>query len=214
MITNNVNFYISSLCTPLYLDILNKGDKDNAISQIPFDFLSEENGAKKFKESVKKVSIRGSIEYKHWVKWFKECYNPVECCLSHHTVTIQVHHHPLVLEDYFDMALYFLYSNKITYTSGLITDLVMRWHYQGIVPACYLSKTEHENWHENHDKTIPEECIYGDLEGLLTDPITSQLLNQSHYSKIITYMPEFYKSHKELFKEPSKKEEDEFEENW
>lgn len=196
---SDIELYMKELSTTRYLDIMGDGDEDNTEARLPYDFLSEEGGAKKFKESTKKVSIRNCIEYKCWVKWFHKRYGPPICCLSAHTVTIQVHHHPLTLEDYYDMAIAFIHNNNLKYTSGLISDLVMRWHYKQIVPGCFLSKTEHDNWHDNHNKFIPEECVYGNLEGLLTDPITSKLITEYHYSKIITYMPEFYQKHKELF---------------
>lgn len=198
---NDFQLYIDELKSSYNLDTMGDGSEESISARLPFDFLSEENGFKKFKESVKKVSIRNSIEYRSWVKWFHDRYGPPICCLSNHTVTIEVHHHPLTLEDYFDMALQFITDQKLTYTSGLITDLVLRWHYKQIVPGCFLSKTEHKNWHDHHDKFIPEENIYGDLIGLLIDPITSNLLSEYHYAKIATYMPEFYKEHKDLFKD-------------
>ena len=196
---NNLQLYINLLSSSLYLDNLtDNNDEDNYSYSIPISLISEENIAHKFTENIK-ASIRSSIEYKQWVKWFKERYSPVICSVSDNTTTIEVHHHPLTLEDYVDIALAFIYNNNLVYTSHLIADMVMRWHYANMVGACFMSKTYHMRFHENHDISIPEECIHWDIIKFLNDPIISQYSNEYINEKIVTYMPRFAKENSSYF---------------
>lgn len=196
-----INDYISTLSKSYYLNLIegdNGNEEEDNFASIPFSFVGENKGADDFKKSCKFI-IRNSIEYKNWVKWFKDNYGPPICCISNHTVTIEVHHHPLVLEDYFDIALSYIYNHKLTYTTALVADLILRWHYDQKVCGCFLSKTEHKNFHDNHDKIIPEESIYGNLKDFILDPIAREYINEYHLSKIMNYMPDFYQKNKDLF---------------
>lgn len=198
MNNNNLQLYINLLSSSLYLDNLSDdNDEDNYSVSIPISLVSEENMAHKFTENIK-ASIRSSIEYKQWVKWFKERYAPVVCSVSDNTTTIEVHHHPLTLEDYVDIALAFIYNNNLVYTSHLIADIVMRWHYSNMVGACFMSKTYHMRFHEDHDINIPEDCIHWDPIKFLMDPIVKQYVNEYIKEKIVTYMPLFAKENCKL----------------
>ena len=167
----NLNKYLSLISNSYYLssssDDADENDNDYSI---PVNLVSEENIANKFMENTKAL-IRSSIEYKHWVKWFKQRWTPVVCSVSDNTTTIEVHHHPLTLEDYVDIALSFIYDNGLTYSTFLISDMVMRWHYKEIVGACYMSKTYHMRFHEKHDIVIPEDCIQWDIDSFMNDDI-------------------------------------------
>ena len=195
---NNKDLYQSLLSQRLNLDTNNipydDEDEVNNTFTIPINLISEEKMATRFMENIKAL-IRSSIEYKQWVKWFKQQYNPIMCAVSDNTQTIEVHHHPFTLEDYVDIAIAFLYNNGMTFTAPLISDMVMRWHYMNIVGACYMSKTYHMRFHEDHDIVIPEEAIYGNIDQFLIDPIISQHLNNHLLDKLANYCPQFYKNH-------------------
>lgn len=199
---NNLQLYINTLSTSHYIDNIEGmvDDSEDSTISIPFRFTSEQRGKDNFIKNTKDA-IYNSIEYKRWVKWNKQFYGPPICCISNNTVTIEVHHHPLVLEDYVWIALGFLHDLHIQYTANIIADLVLRWHYEGIVCTCFVCKTEHKNFHDNHDKVIPEDAIHGDIYGYLTDDIIKQYINDYHLTKIYNYMPEFAKEHSELFKD-------------
>lgn len=186
-----------------YLTLLTKtitiGSEDTLISNdisdeytIPISLISEENMAHKFMENTK-ASIRSSIEYKKWVKAFKENYNPVVCSVSDNTVTIEVHHHPFTLEDYVELALAIIYNNHLTYTTHLIADLVMRWHFMDYVGACYMSKTYHKRYHDEHDIVINEDCIYGNVKGFLNDELIKPYITEHMLDKLSVNMPELYR---------------------
>lgn len=188
--------YESILSNRYNLDSYEEADDCDAFT-IPVNLLAEEKMPNKFMENIKTL-IRGSLEYKQWTKWFKQQYNPVMCSVSDNTQTIEIHHHPFTLEDYVDIALSYLYNNHVMYTTMLIADLVMRWHYMNIVGACYMCKTYHMRFHEDHDVIIPEECIYGNMEAFLKDPIISQYVNSYLLDKLSNYCPQFCKEHNDL----------------
>ena len=199
---NNMDLYRSLLYQRLNLDTNTDpcDDEQNNAFTIPVNLISEERMANKFMENIKAI-IRSSMEYKQWVKWFKMQYNPVICAVSDNTQTIEVHHHPFTLEDYVDIAISFLYNNGMMFTASLVSDMVLRWHYMDIVGACYMSKTYHMRFHEDHDVVIPEESVYGNMTRLLMDPIISQHMNHYLLDKLANYCPSFYQNHKEQLKQ-------------
>lgn len=174
-------------------------EEDCAEASIPINLISEENMAHRFMENIKAL-IRSSLEYKLWVKWFKNEYGPPICSVSDNTTTIEIHHHPLTLEDYVDIALSFIYKNNLTYSSPLIADLVMRWHYMGIVGACFMSKTYHMRFHEDHDISIPENSIHGDFKTFFTDPIISNHITSYMIDKFVNYCPVFCNENQDIVK--------------
>lgn len=186
---SSLQTYISTLAQTISLDETNETSE----YLIPYSFVSEENAAHKFMENLK-ANIRSSVEYKRWVKWFKEEYTPVICSVSDNNVTIEVHHHPFTLEDYVEIALAVIYNNHLTYTTFLVADLVMRWHYMNYVGACFMSKTYHMRFHDEHDIIIPEDCIHGKMTNFLNDSLVKPYISEYLIDKLSIYMPELYKS--------------------
>lgn len=182
---NQLQAYINTLAKTISID-----DESNEYT-IPISLVSEENIVHKFMENIK-ANIRSSIEYKRWVKSFKERFGPAICSVSDNSVTIEVHHHPFTLEDYVEIALASIYNNNLTYTTFLVADLVMRWHYMDYVCGCFMSKTYHMRFHDEHDITIPEDCIHGDLEGFLNDALIKPYISEHLIDKLSIYMPNLY----------------------
>ena len=195
---NTLSSFLGFLSKSYVLDPMGEEDEEQSPYSIPFNFAATKKGITTFKENTKSA-IRNSVEYKNWVRYFRDRYAPPVCCLSGNTETIEVHHHPLTLEDYFDIALEFVYRNGLQFTSTLVADIVLRWHYSGVIGACFLCKTEHVAWHKNHEKFIPEEEVHGDILNLRKDFIISSYLNEYHISKIAEYMPRLYCDNKEYF---------------
>ena len=198
--SNNLNNYLRLISNSYYLSILNSlADSEDYDYSIPINLVSEENIAHKFMENLKHL-IRDSIEYKQWVKWFKKRYAPVVCSVSDNQGTIEVHHHPLTLEDYVNIALSFIYDNYLTYTTFLVADIVMRFHYQEKVGACFMSKTYHMRFHEQKDVVIPEYCIHWNYQGFMTDEIIKPYIDDYILGKIVNYMPQTVKDNPNIFK--------------
>lgn len=196
----NLIDYISLLATRQSLSIESDDPNNDNTEEysIPINLVSEEKMADRFIENIKST-IRNSLEYKNWVKWFKFRYTPIICSVSDNTETIEVHHHPLTLEDYVDFALSFIYDNNLTYTTFLVADLVMRWHYKSMVAGCYMSKTFHMRFHKHHDIVIPEECIQWDIDSFMNDEIIKPYINDYILSKICNYMPKLVNRRQDLF---------------
>ena len=207
ILQSNLINYIAMLSKPYYLSMLDSKceSEDECDFSIPISLVSEVNMADKFIENLKHL-IRNSIEYKQWVKWFKGRYTPIVCSVTDNTKTIEVHHHPLTLEDYVHMALAFIYKNKLTYTTFLVADIVMRWHFQQKVGACYMCKTYHDRFHDEKDVIIPEHCIHWDYENFMDDFIIKQCIDDYILGKIVMYMPQLVKDNPTIFKgiNPSK----------
>ena len=172
---------------------------EDSSAKIPVNLHLTENMLSRFITNTKS-HIRNSLEYKLWVKWFREVYGPEVCCVSHNIVNIEVHHHPIVLEDYIDLAFLYLFNNNIAYTTTLLADLVLRFHYENVVGACFMSETYHVRYHELHDITVPENAVKGDLEKFLKHPILGKFLSPNLSAKFSLHMPEFCSKFKDYFR--------------
>ena len=196
----NINYLISLFSNQYYLDsIEDEADEENNSYSIPYSLVQEKNAVNRFYESIKHC-IRHSIEYTDWVKWFHEKYAPAICSVSDNTQTIEVHHHPLVLEDYVDFALAYIYENDISYTSNLVADIVIRWHYADCVGGCFMSKTYHQRFHKKHDITIPEDKIHWNFENFINDNFLAQYIKDIDITtKIVNYMPSLISKYSNIF---------------
>ena len=197
---NNLNYFISLIHNQYYLDSIedNANEENNSYS-IPYSLVQEKNAVNKFYESIKHC-IRHSIEYTNWVKWFHERYAPAICCVSHHAKTIEVHHHPLVLEDYINFALAYIFDNNLSYTSNLIADIVLRWHYANCVGGCFLCKTCHVTFHDEHTVTIPENEIHWNFNNFINDKYLAQYVKDIDITtKIVNYMPSLISKYSNVF---------------
>ena len=172
---------------------------DDSSAKIPVNLHLTENMLKKFITNTK-AHIRSSLEYKLWVKWFREVYGPEICCFSNNLVNVEVHHHPLTLEDYIDLAFLYLHNNEIAFTTLILADLVMRFHYENIIGCCFMSETYHVRYHELHDILIPEEAVKGDLQKLINHPILGNLISPSLKAKFVVNMPNFTSQFKDYFR--------------
>ncbi len=166
--------------------------------RIPPAFEGNPKLFKSFLLQVKRF-VRTSLEYSQWKQWIHAMFGPPVCAVSQNIAAIEVHHHPLTLEDYVYIALSYFDNNKYSYTSMLVADLVMRWHYEHIVGAVFMSATYHERFHEFHDVEIPEDAIHCDYEKLFQNDIIRMHMEPEHLAKFEMYCPSFVSSHTELF---------------
>lgn len=199
--------YLKSLILKeYYLDpIENEADEENNSYSIPYSLVQEKNAINKFYESIKHC-IRHSIEYTNWVKYFHEKNGPAICAVSDNTKTIEVHHHPLVLEDYVNFALNYIFENNMSYTSNLVADIVIRWHYADCVGACFMSKTYHKRFHDIHDVTIPEDQIHWNFENFINDKVLVPYIQDDEIlTKIVNYMPNLLNQYPDVFKTKNNK---------
>lgn len=178
--------------TPLLVDC------ETLTTTIPMPIVEEPGMWKKFTEHVKK-SIYGTLEYKRWVKAMKLNDAPVVCCIEPQlTHSIDLHHHPITLIDYVRIALSYMEHNEIAYTSASIVDMVLRWHYEGIVCYCYLNRSSHDEFHDEHSIDIPEEAIHGDMLKLINHPVLS-FMGPDVKANFMLYCPKFYNDHRSFF---------------
>ena len=196
--------YFKLITDSYVLNLYDDIDEDNIEEEsnnftIPINLISEENIKNRYIDSVK-ATIRNSIEYKNWVKWFHLKYTPAICAVTDNTTTLDVHHHPITMEDLVDIALNYIYDNHLTFSSFLIGDIVIRWHYKDMIGACYLCKTYHDRFHKIHDVDIPEDKVEWNIDNFMNDPIIKLYLNEYHIGKICNYMPKLVKDRYDLFK--------------
>lgn len=121
-------------------------------------------------------SIRGSKEYRDYIRFLKEnvdmthCafYNAVSSDNAKH-VSIEIHHAPFTLYDYVKAVVERYEAEEAELNELLIADEVMELHYQNKVGLIPLSKTIHEAVHNSDKVPIPLSMIYGDYKSLLED---------------------------------------------
>lgn len=121
----------------------------------PFNLSLKINGfeddkqEKKFINKVKSM-IRSSIEYQYWRDYIKEVNDQNRCILtdeSGQAVTIELHHHPLSLENIIKLVLYKNYQEDISFNSFEVQNEIIMYHYQNIIGYVPLVSTLHEKFH-------------------------------------------------------------------
>jgi hypothetical protein len=187
--------YETYLHQPISLSV---SENQTTTFRIPLVFEGNPKLFKSFLLQVKRI-IRTSVEYNQWKQWIHGMFGPGVCAVSQNIAAIEVHHHPLTLEDYIYIALSYFDRHEYAYTSMLVADIVMRWHYEHIVGAVFLSTTYHERFHEFHDVVIPESSIHCDFEKLFSNEIIRAHMEPAHLAKFEIYCPGFTATHAELF---------------
>lgn len=110
--------------------------------------------------------IRGSLEYKDFIKYLKDYIDMNQCQFFHNISgskkkgVLEIHHEPYDL--YTITAIVMMHQEKIF---GFIDELcvaeeVMRLHYMGLVGLVPLSITAHELVHDGK-LIVPLNCVYG-----------------------------------------------------
>lgn len=141
--------------------------------------------------------IRGSYEYKQYIKYLKDELDISNCALTPgldlHDIKFQLefHHYPLSLYDIVSV----ITNNKLTTKAEDqsvsmfdIMETVMREHYDGNVGLVPLSSTAHEMYH-NGAVMIPASSVYGNYDRFIAKykpNITPELEEKVLTAKSIT----------------------------
>ena len=132
-----------------------------------FEFdLTDDKDFKKYIIQIKRV-IRGSFEYRRYIKFLKDNLDMTECAIYQkvnsnegYSISIEIHHQPFTLED----IILTVYNKRVAGVEDLsveaVADEVMRLHYEGLIGLIPVSKTIHELIHNNHI-FIPLDKVFG-----------------------------------------------------
>lgn len=117
--------------------------------------------------------IRGSYEYKSYIKYLKDELDITQCALTpglnleNFHFQLEFHHYPLSLYDIVNVVGSKMIADKSSTISLFdIMNQVMKEHYEGNVGLVPLSSTAHEMFH-NGSVEIPLESVYGDYNNFL-----------------------------------------------
>lgn len=159
-------------------------------TSIPMPIDTEPKLWKKFLHGCSSM-IYGSMEYKRFVKNKKQD-EGFPCCIKcGESITVELHHHPLRLEDYVYSTLQYLQDKDIAFSSLMIADIVLRMHYKNIIGYTFLCKTHHDKFHETNNVLIPESEIRGDFDLIMEDEIMKNYLSNQAKARLVEYAPEF-----------------------
>lgn len=132
---------------------------------------------KKFVNVTKSI-IRKTVEYNTWVNYIKYSLGYNYCSFTREVsseVTIDLHHHPISLENIVRMVI-----DKMLITEGKVTTLdvakhVLKLHYDNNVGYILLARTIHEKFHNGFLK-IPIEFVHGNWTYLLENyPVDEEI---------------------------------------
>ena len=115
-------------------------------------YISFFESDKEFESFIRgcKKAIRGSLEYKRWSKYLKEVLGLNTCAVSgeiSENVTIEIHHHPLTMEEIVTILTDTLLSKNKKITTFQIVEEVLKIHYDDNVGYVPLATTYHEKYH-------------------------------------------------------------------
>lgn len=127
----------------------------------------DEKSYSKFIKAIEKI-VRGSIEYRNYVKFLKEEVDMNQCAFFQNVdrtelrVGLEIHHAPLTLFDICSIVLNDMALTEDNITVFDVAEEVLQCHYQGLVGLIPLSETVHELVHEG-DVFIPVNKVYGNV---------------------------------------------------
>lgn len=120
-------------------------------------------------KNIKKIEmiIRGSMEYKDYIKYLREYVDMSKCYFfknvtkeNNRKVSIEIHHEPFTLFDITKIVLEKWLYNEMEVNHFLIAEEVMKLHYQNKVGLIPLTATAHQLVH-NGKLFIPVQDVYG-----------------------------------------------------
>jgi hypothetical protein len=152
---NNTETYITRKILSL-----DKGDRDYV--------LFNDKDKIKFIKTIERI-IRGSMEYRDYIKYLKEVIDMTQCSFftnvnsvsSRHKISIEIHHEPFTLYDLCDIVLTKHINLSIPLNPLVISEEVMKLHYQNKIGLIPLSSTVHELVHSGK-LFIPLQCVAGE----------------------------------------------------
>ena len=111
--------------------------------------------------------IRGSSEYRDYIKYLREYANMHKCHFfkdvskeNNKKISIEIHHEPFTLYDITQVVLEKWISEEMEINHFLIAEEVMRLHYKNMVGLIPLSITVHQLVHDGR-VFIPVQDVYG-----------------------------------------------------
>jgi len=141
---------------------------------------------KRFINAVKRM-IRSSPEYKRWLCFLRDNLNltvsPFTLETLEETDSIEIHHHPITLEELVEIVVHNKLEKGKSFTSFDIAREVLELHYKMQVGVIPLTETEHSKYHEGN-LLIPIEFVAGNWQAILEkyripDEIYRKILSRS-----------------------------------
>ncbi len=131
--------------------------------------FENEKALENFIKSVERM-VRGSREYRNLIKYIKTELELNNCSVWNNIdssdVTIELHHAPLTLYDYVEIAIEKRLRNDQPITTFSVSEEVMFLHYAGFVGLIQVSATAHELIHSGKIH-ITKDQVVGNLEGFI-----------------------------------------------
>ena len=130
------------------------------------------------KKMIKRIErhIRSSLEYRDYIAFLRENVGMDACAFFNNIsnsngkrVRIEIHHEPLRLFDLVSIIIEKFEAEGVPLNDLMISQEVMRLHYQNLVGLIPLSKTLHEVVHNSDKLVIPAYMIYGDYNQFLKE---------------------------------------------
>lgn len=163
-------------------DTLQIKDVDLEVFRLPILTLKDKVKAIKTIETI----VRGSLEYKDYIKFLKENIDMTKCTYfnkvgndNQRRISIEIHHEPFTLYDITQIVM----DKHLSFDEPLdemkIAEEVMELHYTNLVGLLPLSKTVHELVHTGKI-FIPLQILYGNYLKFVEEYdewITEDLLN-------------------------------------
>ncbi len=125
-----------------------------------------------FIKNVKRM-VRNSNEYRTWVDYVKISMGYNKCFLSDESlgeVTLELHHHPISLENVIRIIVDTKLTTRQKFTSFEIAEEIIKLHYEFKIGFVILVTTLHEKFH-NGFLPIGLDVVKGDWKSLLNDTI-------------------------------------------
>jgi hypothetical protein len=125
---------------------------------------------KAYIRSIKQL-IRRTPEYKRWREFIIETLGFNKCFFTHESVdelTLEVHHHPIVMECIVDSIINQKLNNGNDFNSLMIMQEVMDLHYTNKVGYVVLIKSLHEKFHNGY-LPIPMNFVQGNWRWILNN---------------------------------------------
>lgn len=153
-------------------------DCDSSLYELPFykdaEFFSNLDNYIYFIKDVEKC-VRTSNDYSKYIRYLKTDIG-LKCCqvLSNieeedeNDKLIEMHHGPiLTLFDCVAIVVDYLLAEKKKINTFIVTDIILDEHFDNNIPVVMLSKTVHQEVHENNI-FINYQQAFGDLNAFLT----------------------------------------------
>lgn len=153
-------------------------DSDTSLYVLPFyknsDYFANLDNFVGFVKAVEKL-VRTSKYYKRYIKYIKEDVGLNFCQVlsnikqedEESNVDIEMHHGPiLTLFDYISIVVDWMLYNDKKITTFIVADIIIEEHFNNNIQVVMLSKTVHEQVHENN-VFLSTKHAFGDLNAFI-----------------------------------------------